>query len=87
MAFESQIPAKHIDQWFFYESIMSAHPKNAIPETDFWGKRLLLPLWVSDMTSGTRLDATINGDLTWVRNVFGLGIGQRVVPGSWTSFE
>lgn len=75
LAFESQIPAKDIDQRFYYEPMLSAHPVNAIPETDFLGKKMLLPVWVSSMTGGTKLAGTINRNLARASKEFGMGMG------------
>ena len=75
LAFESQIPAKDIDQRFYYEPMLSAHPVNVIPETDFLGKKMLLPVWVSSMTGGTKLAGTINRNLARASKEFGLGMG------------
>lgn len=75
LAFESQIPAKDIDQRFYYEPMLSAHPVNAIPETDFLGKKMMLPIWVSSMTGGTKLAGTINRNLARASHEFGLGMG------------
>jgi isopentenyl-diphosphate Delta-isomerase len=75
LAFESQIPARDIDQRFYYEPMLSAHPVNAIPETDFLGKKMLLPVWVSSMTGGTKLAGTINRNLARASKEFGMGMG------------
>ena len=75
LAFESQIPANVIDERFFYEPMLSAHPVNAIPETDFLGKRMKLPVWVSSMTGGTKMAGIINRNLARASREFGLGMG------------
>lgn len=75
LAFESQTLVKDIDTRFFYEPMLSPHPKNGIPETEFAGKTLRLPLWVSSMTGGTRLAGTINRNLARACREFGMGMG------------
>ncbi|MBW6498531.1 MAG: hypothetical protein K0B09_09100 [Bacteroidales bacterium] len=75
LAFESQIPARDIDQRFYYEPMLSAHPVNAIPETNFLGQKMLLPVWVSSMTGGTKLAGTINRNLARASKEFGMGMG------------
>jgi isopentenyl-diphosphate Delta-isomerase len=75
LAFESQTLVKDIDTRFFYEPMLSPHPKNGIPETDFAGKTLKLPLWVSSMTGGTKLAGTINRNLARACREFGMGMG------------
>ncbi len=75
LALESQTLVKDIDTRFFYEPLLSAHPENGIPETDFAGKTLHLPLWVSSMTGGTKLAGTINRNLARACREFGMGMG------------
>jgi isopentenyl-diphosphate Delta-isomerase len=75
LALESQTLVKDIDTRFFYEPLLSAHPKNGIPETDFAGKTLRLPLWVSSMTGGTKMAGTINRNLARACREFGMGMG------------
>lgn len=75
LAFESQINANDIDHRFYYEPLLSAHPLQVIPETVFLGKKMLLPVWVSSMTGGTKLAGTINRNLARACNEFGMGMG------------
>ena len=75
LAFESQAFLQDIDRRFFYEPMLSAHPDNGIPETDFAGKTLRLPMWVSSMTGGTRMAGTINRNLARACREFGMGMG------------
>ncbi|MBC7425907.1 MAG: type 2 isopentenyl-diphosphate Delta-isomerase [Bacteroidia bacterium] len=74
LAFESQVSGN--DTRFSYEPLMTAHPgENAIPVTDFAGKSLKLPWWVSSMTGGTEKAGTINHNLAKACKEFGMGIG------------
>lgn len=75
LAFASQTLSRDIDQRFFYEPMLSAHPVNAIPESHFVGKTLRLPMWVSSMTGGTQLAGTINRNLARACREFGMGMG------------
>ena len=75
LAFESQTLSSSIDQRFYYEPMLSAHPVNAIPESDFLGKKMKLPVWVSSMTGGTKMAGIINRNLARASGEFGLGMG------------
>lgn len=75
LAFASQTLVSDIDTRFVYEPMLSAHPQNGIPETDFLGKSLRLPIWVSSMTGGTRLAGIINRNLARACREFGMGMG------------
>ncbi len=75
LAFESQAFVGDVDRRFFYEPMLSPHPINGIPMTNFAGKMLRLPLWVSSMTGGTRMAATINRNLARACREFGMGMG------------
>ncbi|HSV77455.1 MAG TPA: hypothetical protein VLH37_10530 [Bacteroidales bacterium] len=75
LAFQSQIPSQDLDKRFFYEPMLSPHPVNAIPESDFCGKTMRLPIWVSSMTGGTQMAGIINRNLARACNEFGMGMG------------
>ncbi len=75
LAFQSQILSGDADKRFMYEPLLSAHPGDTIPATDFLGKKLSLPIWVSSMTGGTRLAGTINRNLARACREFGMGMG------------
>lgn len=62
------------DERFFYEPMLSAHPKESIT-TDFLGKKMKHPLWVSSMTGGTKEANIINHRLAEAAAEFGLGMG------------
>jgi len=76
LAFESQVGAKNLDQRFFYEPMLSGHPKGlkGYPAA-FLGKQLSAPIWVSSMTGGTELAGKINLNLAKACEEFGLGMG------------
>ncbi len=75
LAFASQTLVAGMDTRFMYEPMLSPHPDNNIPETEFLGKKIRLPLWVSSMTGGTKLAGTINRNLARACNEFGMGMG------------
>ena len=75
LAFDSQTLVNDVDTRFYYEPMLSAHPHNNIPSTDFAGKTMRLPVWVSSMTGGTQLAGTINRNLARACREFGMGMG------------
>jgi len=76
LAFRSQVLAKDIDQRFYYEPILGAHPETtANLSTPFLGKTLGAPIWVSSMTGGTALAKVINQNLARACRDFGMGMG------------
>jgi isopentenyl-diphosphate delta-isomerase len=76
LAFESQVAAAQVDARFYYEPLLSAHPKaGSWPSYSFLGYALRSPLWVSSMTGGTALAGKINHNLARVAGEFGFGMG------------
>ena len=76
LAFASQTLVNEMDTRFMYEPMLSAHPGNdTIPESDFLGKRVRLPMWVSSMTGGTKMAGIINRNLARACSEFGMGMG------------
>jgi isopentenyl-diphosphate delta-isomerase len=76
MAFKSKLNPDQIDGRFYYEPILSAHPKdNSAIEISFLGKQFKAPIWVSSMTGGTKMARTINLHLAKACKDFGLGMG------------
>ena len=76
LAFQSQINSGELDQRFYYEPLLSGHPKEgSLPQFHFGGKVLRAPIWVSSMTGGTELAKTINQNLARVCKDFGMGMG------------
>lgn len=76
LAFQSQIERKTLDERFYYEPVLSAHPRRGdLPRTSFLDWELRAPLWVSSMTGGTELAQTINRNLARACGEFGMGMG------------
>jgi len=76
LAFKSQIAKGQIDQRFYYEPLLSAHPqKETSIGLPFLGKMMRAPLWVSSMTGGTQMANTINHNLARACKDFGMGMG------------
>ena len=76
LALKSQIAQASLDERFYYEPMLAAHPKRgSLPAFDFLGKTMKTPLWVSSMTGGTVMANTINHNLARVCKEFGMGMG------------
>jgi isopentenyl-diphosphate Delta-isomerase len=75
LAFKSQTGKEDIDRRFYYEPIMKAHPEGINKVFHLAGKSLKVPLWVSSMTGGTQLAASINRNLAKVCKEYGMGMG------------
>jgi len=76
LAFQSQIASTELDNRFYYEPLLAAHPEeNSIPAFSFVGKKMKAPVWVSSMTGGTGLANTINHNLARACRDFGMGMG------------
>lgn len=76
LAFQSQTLATELDNRFFYEPLLSAHPEaGSWPPFSFLGKKMAVPLWVSSMTGGTALARHINQHLARACGEFGMGMG------------
>lgn len=76
LAFQSQVQQMHLDNRFFYEPLLSAHPKDdEVYDFEFLGKTFRSPLWVSSMTGGTAWAGTINHNLARAAKDFGFGMG------------
>lgn len=76
LAFASRVAANELESRFFYEPLLSAHPKSGsvIPRV-FLGKTFRFPLWVSSMTGGTQEAGIINRNLAKAAQEFGFGMG------------
>jgi isopentenyl-diphosphate delta-isomerase len=76
LAFRSQVQQMSLDNRFYYEPMLAAHPKK-MEDTSFafLGKTFRAPLWVSSMTGGTEWAKTINHNLARAANEFGFGMG------------
>lgn len=76
LAFQSQVGKGELDSRFYYEPILSAHPKrNGLQSFSFLGKTMKVPMWVSSMTGGTAHANTINHNLARACKEFGMGMG------------
>jgi isopentenyl-diphosphate delta-isomerase len=75
LAFRSQMENALMDERFYYEPLLSAHPKEEDPSFTFLGKNLQTPIWVSSMTGGTELAGKINRNLARACAEFGMGMG------------
>ncbi len=76
LAFQSQIGGQNLDQRFFYEPLLAAHPtKGSWGDFSFLGKTFQYPLWVSSMTGGTGMARIINQNLARACKDFGMGMG------------
>lgn len=72
LAFASQTDI--LDNRFSYEPLFG-HSDVNIPETDFLGKKIYTPIWVSSMTGGTEKARKINENLARAARHFGMGMG------------
>lgn len=75
LAVNAQIGRALLDDRFFYEPLLSAHPSEMNLAVSLFGKTLKAPLWVSSMTGGTGEARHINQNLARVCREFGLGMG------------
>lgn len=75
LAFQSRVPASHLDDRFYYEPLLSAHPQKDDLAMDFLSRRFKAPIWISSMTGGTEKAALINVNLAKACHQFGLGMG------------
>jgi isopentenyl-diphosphate Delta-isomerase len=74
LALQSQKSLDSLDKRFDYEPLLAAHP-TGLPSFPFLGFNLKAPVWVSSMTGGTKLAATINTNLARACKDFGMGMG------------
>lgn len=76
LAFNSQVQPNAVDHRFYYEPMLSGHPKQgSLPTSPFLQKTLHAPIWVSSMTGGTELATIINQNLARACAEFGMGMG------------
>ncbi len=88
LAFQSQVLSQSLDQRFYYEPMLAAHPKpGSFPKQDFLGFSFDVPLWVSSMTGGTQMANTINQNLAKACGEFGFGMGLGSCRSLLTSDE
>ncbi len=74
---QAQTSVDFLDQRFDYEPLFATHPRRDEWQrpTQFLGKNLKAPLWISSMTGGTKEAAAINRNLAQAAAEFGLGFG------------
>ncbi len=76
LAFKSQTDKGELDQRFYYEPLLSAHPNSfEIENIPFLGREMHLPIWVSSMTGGTEKAGLINKNLARACKKYGMGMG------------
>jgi len=76
LAFQSQVAVHSLDQRFYYEPLLAAHPTaTTLAPFSFLNKTMQVPLWVSSMTGGTAMANTINHHLARACGEFGMGMG------------
>lgn len=76
LAFKSKVLPTTMDNRFYYEPMISGHPKDQNHlRLQFDGKLLNAPLWVSSMTGGTQKAKIINENLAKACGEFKLGMG------------
>lgn len=73
---KSQTVRAEVDSRFYYEPILSAHPNSDSDiSTNFLGKKMAAPFWISSMTGGVGEARHINQNLARVCREFSLGMG------------
>jgi isopentenyl-diphosphate delta-isomerase len=95
LAKKAQLPSDTLDTRFDFEPLLSGHPKDDHLglETEFLGKKMRAPLWISSMTGGTKEAGNLNRLFATVAAEFGLGLGLgscRVLfddPTRWSDFD
>lgn len=75
LALQSQVDGQELDNRFYYEPMLAAHPKENPEPISFLGKSMYAPLWISSMTGGTEEARNINHNLARACKEFGLGMG------------
>ncbi len=88
LAFRSQVERGELDQRFYYEPLLAAHPqRGSLKNFLFLGKTMRVPMWVSSMTGGTEWAHTINHNLARACRDFGMGMGLGSCRALLTSDE
>ncbi len=76
LASSSQIDLKFVNKHFYYEPLLSSHPKKSEKlVTKFLGHTLSYPFWISSMTGGTEQAFLINQNLAKLCCEFKIGMG------------
>lgn len=74
LAFNAQTHKNKVDNRFYYEPLLSAHPSD-LSSINFLGKQMKAPIWISSITGGAAKAGKINRNLAKVARAFGLGMG------------
>lgn len=73
---KAQTERSEVDSRFYFEPMLSAHPDSDIDvSTNFLGKKMAAPFWISSMTGGVGEARHINQNLARVCREFSLGMG------------
>jgi isopentenyl-diphosphate delta-isomerase len=73
---KSQTERAEVDSRFYYEPMQSAHPNSKTDiSTNFLGKKMSAPFWISSMTGGVGEARHINQNLARACREFSLGMG------------
>ena len=76
LAQKSILKTSSNDARFNYEPLLSPHPcEGSNLETEFLGKKVRAPLWISSMTGGSVNANRVNKQLAEICSEFGLGMG------------
>ncbi|MCB0685325.1 MAG: isopentenyl-diphosphate delta-isomerase, partial [Saprospiraceae bacterium] len=75
LAFDAKVGRDQVDDRFYYEPMLHAHPHEEILDKSFLGKTLQTPIWISSMTGGTEKGQVINENLARACRDFGMGMG------------
>lgn len=75
LAFRSQVESGSMDNRFYYEPMLAAHPSESLKPFSFLGKTMHAPIWISSMTGGTGSARHINQNLGRLCGELGLGMG------------
>ncbi|GAA5222404.1 beta/alpha barrel domain-containing protein [Membranihabitans marinus] len=75
LAFESQLGINQLDNRFYYEPLLAAHPGDIDFQLNVGGKKVRSPFWVSSMTGGTQKAGYINRNLAKACAQYGMGMG------------
>ncbi|MDC0255146.1 hypothetical protein OAK75_09605 [Bacteriovoracales bacterium] len=95
LAQKAQTFSHSIDSRFDFEPLFGTHPEDGRfgLETEFLGKKMKAPLWISSMTGGTKEAGELNRLWAEVASEFGLGLGLgscRILfddPSRWSDFD
>ncbi|QQR98864.1 MAG: type 2 isopentenyl-diphosphate Delta-isomerase [Sphingobacteriales bacterium] len=74
LAFQAQVSTQQIDDRFYYEPLLAAHPNKNLTSKRFLNKTIQTPIWVSSMTGGTEKAYQINHNLAQACAHFKMGM-------------